>query len=179
VPKTDPKYRRVNFVSRVEDHRMQRCLAIAIGVVFVATTSCLRSTNHHPAPPRPLLTTPASFTRSDDLPNNNGLCQVCHLDFENDPITTDHLIKGITCAHCHGRSIAHMHDETMMTSPDILYGRTEVEAMCEYCHRSHKDPKVVEIFRRKWLGRKRENGRSITADSTCTDCHGLHTISRR
>jgi len=158
---------------------MKRSLAIIIGVVFVATTSCLRSTTRHPATPGPLSTTPASFTRSDDLPNNNGLCLVCHLDFENDPITTDHLTGGITCAHCHGKSIAHMHDETMMTSPDILYGRAEVEAMCESCHPSHKNPQAVEVFHRQWLGKKRENGRSVTADSTCTDCHGLHTISRR
>ena len=150
---------------------MQRYLVIAICFALVATTSCLRSTT--PAP------TSVSSSGSQDLPTNNGLCLVCHLDFDDDPIAADHLRRGITCAHCHGKSTAHMHDETMMTSPDILHGRAEVKAMCGHCHQPHRNPQAVENFRKKWLGRKRENGRSITADSTCTDCHGLHTIPRR
>lgn len=146
---------------------MKLYLTIAVGLILIIVTSCLQST------------TSISLPGSQDLPNNNGLCMVCHLDFEEDPIATDHLQRGITCAHCHGKSVAHMHDETMMTSPDILYGRTEVESMCGHCHRSHKDKRAVENFRAEWLGKKRENGRNITAESTCTDCHGLHTISRR
>lgn len=158
---------------------MQRYLAIAISVVFITMTSCLRSTKRAPAPGGTLSKTSASMPRSDNMPKNNGLCLVCHLDFDEDSITTDHLREGITCAHCHGKSIAHMHDETMMTSPDILYGRTEVQSMCSHCHPPHRNPRAVQIFRAKWLGRKQENGRNITADSTCTDCHGLHTIPRR
>ena len=150
---------------------MQRYLVIAICFALVATTSCLQSTARTPAS--------VSSTGSQDLPANNGLCLVCHLDFDDDPITADHLRRGITCAHCHGKSTAHMHDETMMTSPDILHGRSEVKPMCRHCHQAHRNPQAVEIFRQKWLGKKRENGRSITADSTCTDCHGLHTIPRR
>ena len=146
---------------------MKLYMTIAVGMTLIVATSCLKST------------TSLSLPRSQDLPNNNGLCLVCHLDFGEDPITNDHLLRGITCAHCHGKSVAHMHDETLMTSPDVLYGRTEVESMCGHCHRSHKDKRAVENFRAKWLGKKRENGRNITAESTCTDCHGLHTISRR
>ncbi|MHC4691595.1 MAG: cytochrome c3 family protein [Planctomycetota bacterium] len=146
---------------------MKPYLTIAVGLILIVAASCLQST------------TSLSLRGSQDMPNNNGLCLVCHLDFDEDPITADHLQRGITCAHCHGKSVAHMHDETMMTSPDVLYGRTEVESMCRHCHRSHKDKREVENFRAKWLGKKRENGRNITAESTCTDCHGLHTISRR
>ena len=156
---------------------MHRYLTIANSLALVVTASCLRSTPPAPAPSK--TTTSVSLPGSQDLPTNNGLCLVCHLDFDDDPITADHLQKDITCAHCHGKSTAHMHDETMMTSPDILHGRAEVEAMCRHCHQTHRKPQAVEIFRRKWLGRKRENGRSITVDSTCTDCHGLHTIPRR
>jgi hypothetical protein len=72
-----------------------------------------------------------------------------------------------------------MHDETMMTSPDILWGRKEVEKMCRVCHGQHKNPSAVEAFRKEWGGKKRENGRSINRESICTDCHGLHTIARR
>jgi hypothetical protein len=150
---------------------MRRYLVMAVCVALIATTSCLRSTARAPSP--------VSLSGSGDLPANNGLCLVCHLDFDDDPIAADHLRQRITCAHCHGKSTAHMHDETLMTSPDILYGRAEVEAMCMSCHQPHKDPRAVDIFQNKWLGRKRENGRSIMVDSTCTDCHGLHTIPRR
>jgi hypothetical protein len=150
---------------------MQRFLIIAVGVGLLATTSCLQSTTRAP--------TSVSLPVSNDMPTNNGLCLVCHLDFDDDPIAVDHLHRGITCAHCHGKSTAHMHDETLMTSPDVLYGRAEVEAMCMSCHQPHKDPGAVDTFQNKWLGKKRENGRSITIDSTCTDCHGLHTIPRR
>ncbi|NIP28810.1 MAG: hypothetical protein GWN67_06605 [Phycisphaerae bacterium] len=146
---------------------MKLYLTLAVGLILIVAASCLQST------------TSLSLRGSQDMPNNNGLCLVCHLDFDEDPLTTDHLQRNITCAHCHGKSVAHMHDETMMTSPDVLYGRTEVESMCRHCHRSHKDKRAVENFRAKWLGKKRENGRNITAESTCTDCHGLHTISRR
>jgi hypothetical protein len=150
---------------------MQRYFVIAVCFALVAATSCLQSTTPD--------STSVSLPGLQDLPNNNGLCLVCHLDFDDDPIANDHLRRGITCARCHGKSTAHMHDETLMTSPDILYGRAEVEAMCSHCHKTHRNPESVEIFRSKWLGRKRENGRSITVDSTCTDYHGLHTIPRR
>jgi len=114
------------------------------------------------------------------MPSDNGLCLVCHLKFAEGDSIAGHSSEGITCAHCHGRSEDHMNDESMMTPPDILYGRSEVEALCGQCHeRPHKYPQAVEAFRRKWGGEKRENGRNITEDSICTDCHGRHTIARR
>ena len=160
---------------------MQRFLTIAIvtSIAIFAIASCFQSTKQTPALVRPLSPTPVSLPKVLDMPKSNESCIVCHLDFDDEPITDDHLFQGITCAHCHGKSTAHMHDETMMTSPDILYGRIEVEAMCNHCHQPHKNTKQVEAFRRKWLVRKRENGRGITADSICTDCHGLHTVARR
>jgi len=63
-----------------------------------------------------------------------------------------------------------------MTKPDILFGRDEVESMCRKCHGDHKNPQVVQDFREHWLGRSRPNGRTITSDSICTDCHGTHNI---
>lgn len=158
---------------------MQRYLVIAVGIILIMTVSCLRTTTRSPSADTPLSSTSVSLPEQGNMPKNNGLCLVCHLDFDEDPIANDHLRKGITCAHCHGSSVAHMHDETMMTSPDVLYGRIEVEAMCKNCHQPHKHPEAVENFRKKWRGKKRENGRSITEESTCTDCHGLHTIPRR
>lgn len=123
----------------------------------------------------------ASSSISDvaNLPRDNELCIICHLYFDDEPIATDHLNAGLTCMHCHGRSADHHHDETMMTSPDVLYGRTEVTGLCQQCHQPHEKPEAVEAFRQQWLGKKRENGRTITTISICTDCHGLHTIARR
>ncbi len=153
---------------------------IAISIVLLAIASCLEQTKPPPHAIKPVSPAPVSLPESADMPNNYRLCLVCHLNFaENDSIA-DHISEGITCAHCHGRSVDHMNDESMMTPPDILYGRTEVEAMCKQCHQQdHKSPQAVEAFRQKWGGRKRENGRNVTENSICADCHGRHTIPRR
>jgi hypothetical protein len=84
-----------------------------------------------------------------------------------------------------------MHDEMLMTKPDLLFGRSEVERMCSNptCHKSgdgrevygrqdHKDPAAVEAFFEKWTGRMRPNGRAVNPNSICTDCHGTHNISK-
>ena len=72
-----------------------------------------------------------------------------------------------------------MHDEMLMTKPDRLFGRAEVESMCRSCHGPHRKAAAVERFRKKWLGRARPNGRTIAQDSVCTDCHGTHNIVRK
>lgn len=110
---------------------------------------------------------------------DNSLCLVCHLDFEAEPLSTDHLAQGITCVRCHGRSEHHMSDETLMTKPDILFGRAEVEPFCYKCHQKHKNPAAVEEFLQQWRGKIRPNGRTVRQDSICTDCHGRHLILRR
>ncbi|UCG39259.1 MAG: anion permease, partial [bacterium] len=38
------------------------------------------------------------------LPQDNSLCLLCHANFRAEPVVTDHLAQGITCAHCHGIS---------------------------------------------------------------------------
>jgi len=116
------------------------------------------------------------ITSADQAGSVNSLCHVCHVDLRTEEITAVHLKAGITCDHCHGRSTEHMHDEMLMTKPDILFGRTEVGRMCQTCHQGHRNPEAVERFRKKWLGRARANGRTISASSVCTDCHGTHNI---
>jgi len=116
------------------------------------------------------------ITSANQGDSTNSLCYVCHVDLRTEQITTVHLKGGITCDKCHGPSTEHMHDEMLMTKPDILFGRTEVGRMCQTCHQGHKNPEVVERFRKKWLGRARPNGRTISASSVCTDCHGTHNI---
>jgi hypothetical protein len=111
--------------------------------------------------------------------NVNSLCYICHFDLQTEEIATAHLKEGVTCDKCHGPSADHMHDEMLMTKPDLLFGRAEVEQMCKNCHKPHKNEMAVEAFRKKWLGRARPNGRTITAESVCTDCHGTHNIIKQ
>jgi hypothetical protein len=123
--------------------------------------------------------------------NENDKCHVCHPDLKTEEISTDHLDMDITCDECHGPSVEHMHDEMLMTKPDILFGRSEVERMCSdpTCHKpgdgrevygreDHKDPVAVEAFFDEWRGRIRPNGRAVGRNSVCTDCHGTHNITK-
>ena len=107
-------------------------------------------------------------------PENNTLCYTCHLGLEQEAITAQHIVKGITCMSCHGPSVEHMHDEMQVTKPDRIFGRGEVDAQCLTCHEVHKDTDKVATFRKQWLGKTRPNGRVITETSICTDCHGTH-----
>jgi hypothetical protein len=124
-----------------------------------------------------------------EKPSGNSKCYVCHPSMKTEELTTSHLAMGVTCDACHGESVEHMHDEMLMTKPDLLFGRSEVRAMCSRCHepggerefyerQDHKDPAAVEAFLEKWTGRMRPNGRAVNIDSVCTDCHGTHNITK-
>ena len=159
-----------------ETNKTRLALLITVAIVTVfAAASCFEPANEDSNTLKLTVTTEGA----SEMPKNNELCILCHMDFDEEEITAEHISEGITCAGCHGASVAHMHDETMMTGPDILYGRLEVEGMCSQCHEGHKKTEAVEAFREEWYGRKRENGRGISKDSICTDCHGLHTVARR
>ena len=121
--------------------------------------------------------------------NGNSKCYVCHPSLKTEDITTVHLDMDITCDECHGDSIEHMHDEMLMTKPDLLFGRAEVQNMCSnpMCHKpggdrrlygrqDHKNQPAVKAFHEKWMHRVRPNGRFITLKAVCTDCHGTHNI---
>ena len=148
--------------------------------ITLAATSCREPTEQAPPPVGPITLEPTPPAESANMPADNSLCIVCHLNFAENDAIAGHVSERITCAHCHGVSIDHMNDESMMTSPDILYGRTEVGTMCQQCHSTpHRRPDRVEAFLKKWTGRGRKNGRTITEDSICADCHGLHTVPKK
>jgi hypothetical protein len=126
-----------------------------------------------------------------EKPDGNSKCYVCHPDLKTEELTTSHLDMDVTCDECHGLSTEHMHDEMLMTQPDLLFGRAEVNKMCSNpsCHKpgdersvygrqDHVDPEAVEAFFKKWRGRMRPNGRAVTHNSVCTDCHGTHNITK-
>jgi len=126
-----------------------------------------------------------------EKPNENSKCYVCHPDMKTEEISTIHVAMAVSCDECHGPSTEHMHDEMLMTEPDLLFGRSEVERMCSNptCHKpgggrevygrqDHANPTAVEAFFEKWTGRMRPNGRAVNPNSICTDCHGTHNISK-
>jgi hypothetical protein len=111
---------------------------------------------------------------------DNAACLCCHMDFDGEEICEKHLAQKITCRSCHGPCEYHRQDETLMTKPDLIYGRAEVVGFCKQCHASHKKPEAVAAFLAQWLGKHRpENGRFIREDAVCTDCHGQHTIPKK
>jgi len=109
----------------------------------------------------------------------NAACLCCHIDFDGEEIADKHLAQKITCRSCHGPSEQHRQDETLMTKPDLLWGRAEVVGFCKQCHESHKKPEAVAAFQAQWLNKARPNGRFIREDAVCTDCHGEHTIPKK
>ena len=117
--------------------------------------------------------------QAEEKAGGNSKCYVCHAGMKTEEITTGHLAADVTCDKCHGSSIEHMQDEMLMTEPDLLFGRREVIRMCMSCHNGHEKPEAVEAFRKEWAGRMRPNGRTIGADSVCTDCHGTHNIANQ
>jgi DnaJ-class molecular chaperone len=155
-------------------------VAMTICIFLLVVTSCSGSRQERPSSHKPLSPIQVNLPESVSMPKNNMLCIVCHVNFAENDAVADHISEGITCSHCHGKSIDHMNDESMMTPPDILYGRNEVEQLCIQCHQQpHKHQQAIDAFLQKWDGQKRENGRNVTEDSICTDCHGRHTIPRR
>ncbi len=128
---------------------------------------------------------------TEQASDGNNECYVCHPSLKTEDITTEHLAIEITCHECHGACTEHMHDEMLMTKPDLLFGRSEVRRMCSdpTCHKpgegrqyyslaDHKDQVAAEAFFKEWLGRTRPNGRSVTSESVCTDCHGTHNLDK-
>jgi len=112
---------------------------------------------------------------------DNGECYVCHLALKTERITDIHAKEGVGCVKCHGASDDHMQDEMQMTTPDVLWGRRQVDAMCGKCHEEpHEDVEAkVKGFVAKWRGRQRPNGRAVNDKSICTDCHGTHNLDEK
>jgi len=138
-----------------------------------------------------LLTICSAEESQAEKPNENSKCYVCHPGMKTEEISTIHVEMGVSCDVCHGSSTEHMHDEMLMTEPDLLFGRSEVQRMCSNpsCHKTggdreiygrqdHMNPAAVEAFFEKWTGRMRPNGRAVNPNSICTDCHGTHNISK-
>ncbi|UCD28151.1 MAG: cytochrome c3 family protein [Planctomycetota bacterium] len=111
-------------------------------------------------------------------PADNSACLVCHNDFAEEELSLKHEEGGVGCTGCHGPSEDHGGDELNILFPDFLFGRLEIVAFCTNCHKEEEHPKdeVYDLFLKKWSGKYRPNGRMISNNSICTDCHGNHAI---
>ncbi|MBI4579180.1 MAG: cytochrome c3 family protein [Planctomycetes bacterium] len=125
-------------------------------------------------PRRPMLSRP--LVQDAGGLKDNSVCLVCHIDLETEEMAAVHLKAGIVCANCHGVSEAHRSDEMNVTPPEVLYGRADIGPFCTACHPTHKTGQQYQEFLRQWSGRRRPNGRMITSDANCMDCHGHHVI---
>jgi hypothetical protein len=109
---------------------------------------------------------------------DNSVCLVCHVDFEEEEFVVAHLKAGIVCASCHGASETHRSDELNIMTPDVMFGRSDIDPFCKACHPKHSSGTQYAAFVKEWAGRRRPNGRMVTKDSGCMDCHGNHAILR-
>lgn len=112
--------------------------------------------------------------------DSNDPCYMCHMLFTDEEISVAHLKAGFPCSHCHGKSLAHMADETFSTAPDVVYSKDEVNSFCRTCHPLHPNVPPENLVQ-VWLARNSELFETGYAEKevVCTDCHGSHRIARR
>ena len=111
-------------------------------------------------------------------PASNEECLVCHMDFKKEEIAVEHAKAGVGCFTCHGPSAAHGNDEANIVTPDVTFGRAEITAFCKTCHETHETGPKYKAFLKTWSDKRRPNGRIVSAESVCTDCHGNHAVLR-
>jgi len=162
--------------------RLQAAAAWGVSLVVVSLLAAAAERESRPSPVGETTppTSPAKPAGSGQQADNS-LCYVCHLALQKDEVVVQHQAEGIGCVNCHGVSSEHMHDEMLMTKPDLLFGRKQVDAMCAKCHEDPHEDKQREFkaFLGTWRGRDRPNGRAVTEASICTDCHGTHVLAKK
>jgi len=127
---------------------------------------------------------PLDRGKTPTAPSADKACFVCHANFDGEKLARkhadsraaklareneDHLRppsqrpKKAGCAGCHGPSFAHRSDEDNVTTPDVMFTRGEVPALCLQCHVRHEPEK------------KKDDGEGPPPPNpVCTDCHGRH-----
>jgi hypothetical protein len=132
-----------------------------------------------PEPARPEAERPVRpTTQPAARPVNNSSCLHCHQNLKDELISRVHeRRKRQLCIDCHGLSTAHVQAEGE-AAPDHVFTRGEIDAYCSKCHRRpHKSQARIDQFIEEWQGKTRPNGRTVTAASVCTDCHGNHVLA--
>jgi formate-dependent nitrite reductase cytochrome c552 subunit len=100
---------------------------------------------------------------------------VCHTNYQEEEMVTQHAVENVGCVKCHGDSLAHRNDENNTTPPDKMYPLTSIDRACMECHETHDAPA------RKVLARWRERcpAKNDPTLIVCTDCHGEHRLKHR
>ena len=104
-------------------------------------------------------------------PADNSRCQVCHINFADEPFAVKHAKHGVGCEKCHGPSDAHASDENNITPPDILYPHDKVNVVCLNCHTKTRLAQVDE--------HEKVLKDPASSKDRCMDCHGKHKMARR
>jgi hypothetical protein len=89
---------------------------------------------------------------------DNSRCYICHINYEQEKLTSSHAKADIGCERCHGASDAHCSDKDGITPPDIMYPAEKVNPFCKSCH---------------------PNSNLSGSKKFCTDCHGEHRLGHR
>ncbi|HUU92629.1 MAG TPA: cytochrome c3 family protein [Phycisphaerae bacterium] len=147
------------------------CAAVGVSIVAASCTPKPQTRAGWPPSLGPVPTLPRKAA-------DNQACLVCHMDFKKEEITVEHAKVGVGCFTCHGPSAAHGDDEANIVTPDVTFGRAEITPFCKTCHGTHETAPKYKAFVKTWTGKRRPNGRMVSAESVCTDCHGNHAVLR-
>jgi hypothetical protein len=101
---------------------------------------------------------------------DNSRCHVCHINFENEALTSVHARAGIGCERCHGASDAHCSDEDNVTPPGTMYPVEKIKSFCMGCHPKEKIGIAVH---------NSVMAETNPAQACCTNCHGDHRLNYR
>ena len=117
---------------------------------------------------------PASTATSKPIADNSS-CLVCHANFRKEGLAATHASNAVSCAACHGPSVAHRNDEANVIPPDRMFPVESIDASCARCHEGHDvEPRAVV---KRFLERsaKQNDLKSLV----CTSCHGEHRMAVR
>ena len=106
---------------------------------------------------------------------DNSACFVCHGNFQEESMVSVHAKENVSCAKCHGVSLAHRNDEDNVTPPDKMYAPARIDNACRVCHEEHDAParKVIAMFQARFPPA------TDPKQVVCTDCHGEHRLKVR
>jgi hypothetical protein len=100
-------------------------------------------------------------------------CLACHMDFEEEKLTREHMEHGVGCLRCHGTSQAHVDDKLKATPPDAVFRDGSMKVFCLACHdparHAAMKPHATEAAAAKKAGKP---------ERVCTACHGEHKLVR-